>query len=96
MLYVLEEQEEIAAHIPGAQLRVITSTDGHDGFLLEFAQLNKAVRAWMRETMPGGDDGVDDAHDFDQAGHRSKAGEGWGDWDEIERREELKMQQETK
>lgn len=39
VLYPLSEQEEIAAHIPGASLKVIHSEDGHDGFLLEQGQV---------------------------------------------------------
>lgn len=39
VLYPLSEQEELASNIPDAELKVIHSTDGHDGFLLEQAQV---------------------------------------------------------
>jgi homoserine O-acetyltransferase/O-succinyltransferase len=39
VLYPLSEQEELAANIPGAELRIIHSEDGHDGFLLEQEQV---------------------------------------------------------
>ncbi|KAF7362840.1 Homoserine O-acetyltransferase [Mycena venus] len=42
-LFTPSEQRELAAHIPGAKLVVIESPDGHDGFLLEFAQINLHV-----------------------------------------------------
>lgn len=39
ILYPLSEQEEIAAMIPGSELKIIHSDDGHDGFLLEQDQV---------------------------------------------------------
>lgn len=39
VLYPLSEQEEIAANIPNADLKIIHSEDGHDGFLLEQEQV---------------------------------------------------------
>lgn len=43
VLFPIQEQELLAAHIPGADLRLIHSKYGHDGFLLEFEQLEKIV-----------------------------------------------------
>jgi homoserine O-acetyltransferase len=40
LLYPVCEQEFLAKHIPGAQLAVIDSFYGHDGFLLEDEKLN--------------------------------------------------------
>lgn len=43
ILFPLKEQEFLAATIPGAELRVITSLYGHDGFLVEFRTLNQII-----------------------------------------------------
>ncbi|KAJ7747148.1 Alpha/Beta hydrolase protein [Mycena maculata] len=63
-LFTPSEQRELAAHIPGAELAVIQSPDGHDGFLLEFAQINGHVLRFLRHELPelyvdGDDDGVE-------------------------------------
>jgi len=42
-LFTISEQIELAETIPDAKLRRIDSPDGHDGFLLEFEQLNKLI-----------------------------------------------------
>lgn len=39
VLYPLSEQEEIVENVPNAQLKIINSNDGHDGFLLEQDQV---------------------------------------------------------
>lgn len=44
VLYPLHEQEEIASLAPYAQLRVIRSMNGHDGFLLEQDQVSTFLR----------------------------------------------------
>lgn len=87
-LFMLQEQRELAELIPHARLVEIDSPDGHDGFLLEFGEMNKVIRRWLRETLPdlfaghlhdggGAEDGVVD----DDEARASVAGEGWGDWD---------------
>lgn len=43
ILYPLHEQEALHAAIPGAEMRVIRSDEGHDGFLLEQDQLAKFI-----------------------------------------------------
>lgn len=48
-LFTTVEQRELAAHIPGAELVVIPSPDGHDGFLLEFEQINRHVSRFLRK-----------------------------------------------
>ncbi|KAJ7036720.1 Alpha/Beta hydrolase protein [Mycena alexandri] len=64
-LFTPGEQRELAAHIPAAELVVIESADGHDGFLLEFAQINRHVLRFLHRELPelyvGGDErgGVD-------------------------------------
>ncbi|KAJ2080508.1 homoserine O- acetyltransferase [Coemansia sp. RSA 988] len=50
-LFTINEQYELAEHIPHAQLATIDSADGHDGFLLEFAQLNRLIRSFVRDTL---------------------------------------------
>lgn len=42
-LFTPNEQRELAAHIPEAELIMIQSKDGHDGFLLEFEELNRCA-----------------------------------------------------
>ena len=39
VLYPLSEQKEMIEHLPNAELQVIKSNDGHDGFLLEQDQV---------------------------------------------------------
>jgi len=70
-LFTLKEQQELAASIPGAQLVIVQSPDGHDGFLLEFEQINKHILGHLHKQLPeiylgppsfvqGGEDGGDD------------------------------------
>ncbi|KAG6828994.1 hypothetical protein H0H92_006066 [Tricholoma furcatifolium] len=51
-LFTTTEQRELAAHIPDAELVVIPSPDGHDGFLLEFEQINTHVQRFLRREFP--------------------------------------------
>lgn len=51
-LFTPSEQHEIAASIEGAKLVTIPSPDGHDGFLLEFEQINRHVLAFLHENLP--------------------------------------------
>lgn len=57
ILFPPEEQEFLANHIDGAQLKVILSDYGHDGFLLEFEQISKAIAAFLnlQENIPAGE-----------------------------------------
>lgn len=70
-LFTPGEQRELAAHIPRAELVTIESPDGHDGFLLEFAQINRNVLRFLRRELPElyvggeGEGGVDDAAAFE-------------------------------
>ncbi|HSK13973.1 MAG TPA: homoserine O-acetyltransferase, partial [Phnomibacter sp.] len=43
VLYPLSEQQFLAENIPGAELAVISSLFGHDGFLLEYEQLGDHI-----------------------------------------------------
>lgn len=61
-LFMLSEQREIAAGIPSAELVVIQSQDGHDGFLLEFEQINTHILRFLKQEFSGYyRDGSDDA-----------------------------------
>lgn len=51
-LFTLSEQKELAASLPGAELVIIDSPDGHDGFLLEFEQINNHVLKFLRARLP--------------------------------------------
>jgi homoserine O-acetyltransferase len=51
-LFTTTEQRELAAHIPEAELVVIPSPDGHDGFLLEFEQINRHILGFLRKNFP--------------------------------------------
>jgi homoserine O-acetyltransferase len=44
VLFPLSEQQHLAEVIPGAKLATIKTDYGHDGFLVEFEQLNNALR----------------------------------------------------
>lgn len=52
-LFTLSEQRELAAALPEAELVVIDSPDGHDGFLLEFEAINNHVLGWLKKRLPG-------------------------------------------
>lgn len=43
LLFPIEEQVQVAAHIKNAKLEIINSRYGHDGFLIEFSQLEKQL-----------------------------------------------------
>jgi homoserine O-acetyltransferase len=51
-LFTTSEQREIAAHVPQAELVVIPSPDGHDGFLLEFEQINTHILRYLKREFP--------------------------------------------
>jgi len=51
-LFTPNEQREIAGHIPGAELTIISSPDGHDGFLLEFEQINRHILGFLKKRLP--------------------------------------------
>ncbi|TFY71655.1 hypothetical protein EVG20_g1350 [Dentipellis fragilis] len=67
-LFTTTEQREIAEHIPNAELVIIPSPDGHDGFLLEFEQINGHILRFLKREFPeyyqAGDAHVPVAGDF--------------------------------
>ncbi|EJU00035.1 homoserine O-acetyltransferase [Dacryopinax primogenitus] len=50
-LFTPYEQREIAAHIRDSELVIIRSPDGHDGFLLEFEQLNTHILRFLKREL---------------------------------------------
>jgi homoserine O-acetyltransferase/O-succinyltransferase len=48
ILFPLEEQAQIAAHVPHAKLKLINSKFGHDGFLIEFDQMLELLEKFMK------------------------------------------------
>lgn len=47
-LFTLSEQRELSQLLPQAQLIIVDSPDGHDGFLLEFEEINRAVLGFLK------------------------------------------------
>ena len=47
VLYPPSEQEELRDNIPNSEFSVITSNEGHDGFLLEQDQVASSITAFM-------------------------------------------------
>ena len=52
-LFTPSEQREIAQHIPDAELVIIPSPEGHDGFLLEFELINGHILRFLRREFAG-------------------------------------------
>ncbi len=48
ILFPLVEQRFLADHIPGAEYKAIQSHYGHDGFLLEFDQIEQIIREFLQ------------------------------------------------
>jgi homoserine O-acetyltransferase len=53
ILFPITEQELIVKHIPTAELALIQSDYGHDGFLVEFDQMNSALIKFFNKNIPG-------------------------------------------
>ncbi|ORZ37309.1 Alpha/Beta hydrolase protein [Catenaria anguillulae PL171] len=51
-LFAIGEQRALAECLEDAELQVIDSPDGHDGFLLEFEQVGRHIGKFMRERAP--------------------------------------------
>lgn len=49
VLYPLDEQRELAQHLPSATLEVLSSPHGHDAFLIEQEAMSELVAAWRTE-----------------------------------------------
>jgi len=50
ILFPVVEQQFIATYVPGARLEMIRSPFGHDGFLLEFEQIEKLISQFLEDT----------------------------------------------
>jgi homoserine O-acetyltransferase/O-succinyltransferase len=53
VLFPFPEQQWLAAKIPEAQLAVLKSDYGHDGFLVEFEQLNSILKEFINHSASG-------------------------------------------
>lgn len=51
-LFTFVEQERLAQNIPDAVLKRIESPEGHDAFLLEFAEINNYIVEFFKEQLP--------------------------------------------
>ena len=51
-LFTLDEQRDLAANLPDSNLVIIESPEGHDGFLLEFEQINKYILEHLQIRLP--------------------------------------------
>lgn len=52
VLFRRELQEELATVLPGAELAILDSQDGHDGFLLEFKALGTLITSHLEKHCP--------------------------------------------
>ncbi|KAJ7449241.1 Alpha/Beta hydrolase protein [Mycena latifolia] len=52
-LFTPPEQALLATHIPDSQLVVVPSGEGHDGFLVEFEEINRSVLAFLQREFVG-------------------------------------------
>lgn len=62
ILFPVEEQQLIATHVSGARYELIRSPYGHDGFLLEFEQIEKLITHFL-EDYPGKEAGPQERQD---------------------------------
>ncbi|KAK9467675.1 Alpha/Beta hydrolase protein [Lipomyces arxii] len=79
-LFTFAEQQEIATYIPNARLAKIDSPEGHDAFLLEFAEVNRLIVSFLQEVLPDimSADGaavVGDSQELEEVRYRSMTGE---------------------
>ena len=51
-LFTPSEQKLIATHVPDAELVIIPSPEGHDGFLLEFELINGHILRFLKREFP--------------------------------------------
>jgi homoserine O-acetyltransferase len=51
-LFTFTEQERLAESIPNARLEKINSPEGHDAFLLEFAEINQLITEFLQQQLP--------------------------------------------
>ncbi|KAF9643674.1 homoserine O-acetyltransferase [Thelephora ganbajun] len=51
-LFTPSEQRLIASHVPDAELVIVPSPEGHDGFLLEFELINGHILKFLKKEFP--------------------------------------------
>jgi homoserine O-acetyltransferase len=54
ILFPPQEQQFIAAHIPGGEFKLLNSLYGHDGFLLEYKQISKFITSFITKHKAAG------------------------------------------
>ncbi|KAK9452308.1 Alpha/Beta hydrolase protein [Limtongia smithiae] len=79
-LFTFAEQQEIATYMPNARLAKINSPEGHDAFLLEFAEVNRLIVNFLEETLPDimsreGAQILSDAEELEDVKYNSTVGE---------------------
>ncbi|KAK9472862.1 Alpha/Beta hydrolase protein [Dipodascopsis tothii] len=76
-LFTFTEQEEMATYMPNARLERIHSQEGHDAFLLEFAEISRFMINFMREHLPEimSADGVEVSEEVEAVTKSSLVGE---------------------
>lgn len=52
VLFPISQQIELARYLPESKFLTLKSGDGHDGFLLEFNTLNKAIKEHLQHVHP--------------------------------------------
>ncbi|KAJ7653213.1 Alpha/Beta hydrolase protein [Mycena polygramma] len=76
-LFTPPEQALLAAHIPDSELVVIPSGEGHDGFLVEFEEINRVLVGWVRrefgELYDGAEEGAEDGDGEDDFAVRKES-----------------------
>ncbi|KAJ6536018.1 homoserine O-acetyltransferase [Mycena vulgaris] len=65
-LFTPPEQTLLATHIPDSELVVVPSGEGHDGFLVEFEEINKCVLAFLRREFAGLYEGAEEVEGVDE------------------------------
>ena len=54
LLYPLDEQRELAEHMPNAELGKLEVAHGHDTFLIERDDVNRIVVEWRNRVLEAG------------------------------------------
>lgn len=79
ILFPPAEQEKLSDVLPDATLKILLSTNGHDGFLLEMDEVNRLICEHLKLRLPEIYDGpplrVVEGNDFADMKHKSTVGE---------------------
>jgi homoserine O-acetyltransferase len=82
LLFPLQQQVSIARCLPGARFEILESPDGHDGFLLEFKQLDEMIKEHLRRASPQFYEGP--ARSVETDGHMPVADSVFGELENVE------------